>query len=336
MNNQQLTATQQRHSSRFKPARVVVIGAGLVGSTFAYSLLLSGLAGEIVLVDANQARAAGEAMDLNHAMPFSHPTRIWAGSYDDCSGADVVVICAGVGQKPGESRLDLVRHNADVFGQIIPAIMKSGFDGVLLIATNPVDVLTYVSLKVSDLPASRVIGSGTILDTARFRFEISRHFGVDTRSVHANIIGEHGDSAQPVWSSAHIGGVKLGGLATAQEVPFDEATKNEIFARARDAAASIIQSKGATYYAIAAGLTCIVEAILRDQNTVLCVSGLVNDYEGIDDVCLSLPRVLNRNGAERILPLKLSPDELSGLHNSARILKTNIVSIETAMLGEKH
>ena len=162
--------------------RVVVIGAGLVGSTFAYTLLLSGLAREIVLIDSNQARAEGETMDLNHAMPFSHPTRLWAGSYDDCAAADVVVICAGVGQKPGESRLDLVQRNVAVFNQIVPAVMESGFDGVLLIATNPVDVLTYVSLKLSGLPAHRVIGSGTILDTARFRFEISQHFGVDPRA----------------------------------------------------------------------------------------------------------------------------------------------------------
>ena len=174
--------------------------------------------------------------------------------------------------------------------------MESGFDGVLLVATNPVDVLTYVSLKLSGLPAHRVIGSGTILDTARFRFEISQHFTVDPRSVHALVIGEHGDSAQPVWSSASIGGMKLKDLAAAQNIPFDEATENAVCGRTRDAAAQIIHSKGATYYAIAAGLTRIVEAILRDQNTVLCVSGLVNNYEGTDDICLSLPRVVNRNG----------------------------------------
>ncbi len=324
MNTQHSTLAQQPFSSRFKPARVVVIGAGLVGSTFAYSLLLSGLAGEIVLIDANQARAEGEAMDLNHAMPFSHATRIWAGSYDDCGAADVVVICAGVAQKPGESRLDLVRRNTDVFGQIIPTVTNSGFEGVLLIATNPVDVLTYVSQKLSGLPAHRVIGSGTVLDTARFRYEISRHFGVDPRSVHADIIGEHGDSSQPVWSGASIGGVKLGDLAKAQNINFDEATKNEIFGRARDAAAFIIPRKGATYYAIAAGLTCIVEAILRDQKTVLCVSSLMNDAEGLDDVCLSLPSVVGRSGIERILHLNLSADEMSGLHHSAQVLKTSI------------
>jgi len=333
MNNQQLTTTQQRHSSCFKPARVAVIGAGLVGSTFAYTLLLSGLAGEIVLIDANRGRAEGEAMDLNHALLFSHATRIWAGETNDCAGADVVVISAGVAQKAGESRLALAQRNVAIFGQIIPAVMDSGFDGVLLLATNPVDVLTYVSLKLSGLPARRVIGSGTVLDTARFQFEISRHFGVDPRNVHADIIGEHGDSAQPVWSSANIGGVRLHDLAAAQAIPLDQATKDEIFGRTRDAAAQIIERKGATYYAVAAGLTSIVQAILRDQNTVLCVSSLVNNYGDIDDVCLSLPSVVGRNGIERILHSNLNAEEMSGLHCSAQVLKTSIASLAVSENG---
>ena len=308
--------------------RVVVIGAGLVGSTFAYSLLLSGLSSEIVLIDSNSARAEGEAMDLNHAMPFSHPKAFGRAVTMIAARLMWLLFAPGVGQKLGESRLDLVQRNVAVFNQIIPAVMNSGFDGVLLIATNPVDVLTYVSLKLSGLPAHRVIGSGTILDTARFRFEISRHFTVDPQSVHALVIGEHGDSAQPVWSSASIGGMNLHELAAAQNIPFDEATKNAVCGRTRDAAAQIIKSKGATYYAIAAGLTTIVEAILRDQNTVLCVSGLVNDYEGIDDVCLSLPCVVNRNGIERLLPTKLSEEESAGLHLSAQVLKKSIASIE--------
>ncbi|MDF2440660.1 MAG: L-lactate dehydrogenase [Abditibacteriota bacterium] len=329
MNNQPSTI-QPPNQMRTKPARVAIIGTGLVGSTCAYTLLLSGLAGEIVLIDANHARAQGEAMDLNHAMPFSHATRIWAGSAEDCAGADVVIVSAGVAQKPGESRLELVQRNAAIFGQIIPAVIHSGFDGVLLIATNPVDVLTYMSLKLSGLPARRVIGSGTILDTARFRFEISRHFGVDPRSVQADIVGEHGDSSQPVWSGANVGGIKLEALAAAQNVVFNQETKDEIFARARDAAASIIQSKGATYYAIAAGLTCIVEAVLRDQNTVLCVSSLMDNLEDMDELCLSLPSVVNRSGIERILTPDLSAKEMSGLRHSAQVLKASIASIENS------
>ena len=326
MNTQNLDPKPQ-----FKPRRVAAIGTGFVGSTFAYTLLLSGVASEIVLIDANTARARGEAMDINHAMPFAPATRVWAGSYDDCGAADVVVISAGVGQKPGESRLDLVQRNVAVFGQIIPAVINSGFEGVLLLATNPVDVMTYVALQLSGLPASRVIGSGTVLDSARFRFEISQHFGVDPHSVHGDIIGEHGDSSAPVWSNATVGGISVHDLAVAQDVEFDQKIRDAIFGRARDAAAAIIPAKGATYYGIAAGLTCIVEAILRDQKTILCVSSLVKNYHGLDEVCLSLPSVVGRTGIESVLHPDLSADETSALRASAQVLKTSIASIQTAL-----
>ncbi len=309
--------------------RVVVIGAGFVGSTFAYTLLLSGLTAEIVLVDANQARAEGEAMDLSHALPFSHASRVWAGDYADCAQADVVVISAGVNQKPGESRLDLVRRNADIFDQIIPRVTNSGFKGVLVVATNPVDVLTYLTIKKSGLPPQRVIGSGTILDTARFRFELSQYCGVDPRNVHAYIIGEHGDSSRPVWSGASIGGMPLLDYCQARGLELSSATQEQMFHRARDAARDIIARKGATYYAIAAGLLRLVEAILRDQNTVLCVSSMVHGYEGISDVCLSLPSIVNRSGLAQVLPLKLAPDEADGLRHSAQVLKTSIASLES-------
>ncbi len=307
--------------------RVAVVGTGNVGSTFAYALLLSGLASEIVLIDLNRARAEGEAMDLNHTEPFAKPTRIWAGDYPDCAGAAVTVIAAGVGQKPGETRLDLVRRNATVFSQVIPPIAKYNPDGIILVATNPVDVLTYAALKWSGLPARRVIGSGTILDTARFRHLLSKHFSVDPRSVHGYIVGEHGDSEVPVWSLANIAGMQVNAFAQAHGIAFDEKCMHDIFVNTRDAAYAIIQRKGATYYAVAAGLMRIVEAILRDQRTVLSVSSLAEGCYGLTDVCLSLPTVVNRSGIERVLRLNLSEPEVAGIRRSAGVLKGTIAQL---------
>lgn len=311
-----------------RPTRVVVVGAGNVGTTFAYALLLSGLAAEIVLVDANQKKAEGEAMDLNHAVPFTAPTRIWAGDYSDCAGAVVTVVAAGAAQKPGETRLELVKKNAAIFGQIIPEVARHNPDGILLIATNPVDVLTYVSYRVSGLPAQRVIGSGTILDTARFRYLLSQHFGVDPRSVHAYIIGEHGDSEVPVWSLANIAGMRLPAFCASNGINCDQAAMEEIFRQTRDAAYHIIDRKGATFYAVAVGLMRIVEAILRDQSTVLSASSLIEDYWGVKDVCLSLPTVIDRGGVEKVLKLELNQVELEGLHRSAGILRETISQLE--------
>ncbi len=311
-----------------QPTRVAIVGAGHVGATFAYALLLSGLATEIVLIDINRDRAEGEAMDLNHTVPFAHPTRIWAGDYADCAGAIVTVIAAGAAQKPGETRLDLVRKNAAIFRQIVPQVVRHNPDGILLIATNPVDVLTYVTWKLSGLPAQRVLGSGTILDTARFRYLLSQHFGVDPRSVHAYIIGEHGDSEVPVWSLANIAGMRLPAFCAAHGLTYDRAAMEEIFRQTRDAAYHIIERKGATYYAVAAGLMRIVEAILRDQSTVLSVSSLIEDYYGIRDVCFSLPTVVDRGGVEQVLRLDLAPEEIEGLRRSARVLKTTLDQLD--------
>src|SRR5581483_1553016 len=233
------------------PARIAIVGTGNVGSTFAYALLLSGLAAEIALIDANRSKAEGEAMDLNHAVPFAHPTRIWAGDYSDCAGALITVVAAGTNQKPGETRLALLQRNADIFAKIIPNIVEHNPRGILLIATNPVDVLTYASYNLSGLPAERVIGSGTILDTSRFRYLLSEYFGVDARSVHAYIIGEHGDSEVPVWSLANIAGMRLREFCAVRGCAYDPQAMEQIFARTRDAAYHIIQRKGATYYAVA-------------------------------------------------------------------------------------
>jgi L-lactate dehydrogenase len=312
------------------PVRVAVVGLGNVGATFAYALLLSGLAAEIVLVDLNRAKAEGEAMDLNHTEPFAHPTRIWAGDYRDCAGAAVTVVTAGAAQHPGETRLDLVKRNAEIFSHIVPEVAKNNPGGILLIATNPVDVLTYLSLKLSGLPAKRVFGSGTILDTARFRHLLSEYFDVDPRSVHANIIGEHGDSEVPVWSLANIAGMRLADFARAAAVPHDQFQMDEIFKQTRDAAYQIIQRKGATYYAVAAGLMRIVEAILRNQHTILSVSSLVTDYYGINDMCLSLPTIVNRGGIEKVLHLELNDAEQEGLKRSAEVLRKTIASVTAA------
>ncbi len=235
------------------PTKIAIVGAGNVGATFAYALLQSGLASEIVLIDANKTKAEGEAMDLNHAVPFVHPTKIKAGEYIDCKGAAITVVTAGSSQKPGETRLDLVHRNVDIFKQIVPQIVSNNPDGLLLIATNPVDVLSYASWKFSGLPSSRVIGSGTILDTARFRYLLSQHAEVDPRSVHAYIIGEHGDSEVPVWSLANIAGMRLQDYCKANCKGFEPEVWEDIYRQTRDAAYQIIERKGETYYAVANG-----------------------------------------------------------------------------------
>jgi len=311
-----------------KPNRVAIVGLGNVGASFAYALLFRGLTSEIVLIDANKAKAEGEAMDLNHAVPFTHSTRIWAGDYSECAGAAVTVITAGAAQKPGETRLDLVKKNAKIFASIVPEVVKHNPDGILLIATNPVDVLTYVAWKLSGLPPHRVIGSGTILDTARFRYLLSQHFDVDARSVHGFIVGEHGDSEVPVWSLTNIAGMRLPEYTKHNACACSPEQMDEIFTQTRDAAYHIIERKGATFYAIAAGLMRITEAILRDQSTVLSVSSLVNGLYGIEDVYLSLPTVLHRGGVERVIQLELSDDEESKLRSSARVLKETIASLK--------
>ena len=310
-----------------RPVRVAVVGVGNVGATFAYALLLSGFAAEIVLIDGNHAKAEGEAMDLNHAVPFTHPTRVWAGGYEDCAGASVTVLAAGANQKPGETRIDLIKKNAAIWQKIVPEVARRNPQGILLVATNPVDVLTYAAWKLSGLPAEKVIGSGTILDTARFRYLLSQYFKVDARSVHAYIIGEHGDSEVPVWSSANIAGIRLPQFCQSQGLTYDRQAMEDIFVQTRDAAYRIIERKGATYYAVAAGLMLIVQAILRDQRTVLSVSSLIGDYQGLQDVSLSLPTVIDRRGVENIVRLELDADEVERLRHSAAVLKRTIQSL---------
>ena len=305
------------------PTRVAIVGAGHVGATFAYGLLLSGLAAEVVLIDTDRDRAAGEAMDLGHAVPFNRPARVWAGELADARGAALTVVTAGAGQRPGETRLDLAARNADVIRDVVPGIAAANPEGAIIVATNPVDVLTQVAQDASGLPHGRVIGSGTILDTARFRFLIGEQLAVDPRSVHGYIVGEHGDSAVPVWSSASAGGVPIEAFAAARGVAFGDDERRRIGDQVRTAAYEVIQRKGATYYAIASGLVRLVEAMLRDQRSVLSVSTRMlpeHGYAGVADVCLSVPCVIDRHGVSTVLRLELDPAEAAALQRSADVL----------------
>lgn len=304
--------------------KIAVVGAGNVGASFAYALLLSGLAAEIVLIDANRAKAEGEAMDLAQSAPFAPSVKVRAGDYADCAGAVVTVVTAGANQKPGESRLDLARKNAGVFAQIIPAIVEANPNGLLLLATNPVDVLTRLSIEISGLSPERVLGSGTILDTARFRHFIGAHLGVDARSVSAFIIGEHGDSSVPVWSAATVGGMPVDDFCAAHNISLTSDDKASIYRQTRDAAQHIIARKGATYYAIGAGLVEVVAAIVRDTGAILPVGSLMSGYNGASDVVFGLPCVVNRSGVERIVPLKLGADESAALNSSVEILRASL------------
>ena len=302
-------------------AKVALVGTGMVGATFAYRLIESGLVSELAMTDVDLRRAEGEMMDLNHALPFEHNCRISAGDYSVLEGAGLVVITAGVAQKPGETRRELVGRNVAIFRQIIPEILRYAPDALLIIATNPVDIMTYVALKLSNLAPGRVIGSGTILDTARFRYLLGNYYKVDPHSVHAYIIGEHGDSEVPVWSTANIGGVTLEEYSRLLGKPFNQAELDGLFEEVRTAAYQIIERKKATYYAIASGLLRLVEAVLRDQATVFSVSVLQSGQYGVEDICLSLPAVIGRGGISHIIQIPLDEQETQKFQDSAQVLK---------------
>lgn len=307
--------------------KVGVVGTGMVGASFAYALMQRGPANEMTLVDANKGRAEAEVMDLNHGLPFVRPMKITTGDYADLAGAAVTVITAGAAQRPGETRLQLLERNAEIFKTIIPQIAQHNPNGIMLIATNPVDIMTHLAVQLSGLPAQRVIGSGTILDTARFRYLLGDYYAIDPRSVHAYIIGEHGDSELAVWSLANIAGVRLRDFRSAAGKGYDEAGLQRIFEQTRDAAYAIIQRKGATYYAIGLGLLTIVEAILRNQHTVLTVSSLMTGQYGVNDICISLPTVVGADGIEEVLELALSEDEVKGFRHSADTLKARFAQL---------
>lgn len=299
----------------FKPTRIAVIGTGAVGSTTAYTLMLHKRMSELVLIDVNKDKARGDALDMNHGLPFVGNIRVWAGDYEDCKDADIIVVTAGAAQKPGESRQDLLKRNVKIFQNIIENVTKYNTTGILLIATNPVDVLSYFSWKKSGWPANRVIGSGTLLDSARFRYLIAEELEIDPRSVHAHIIGEHGDSELPVWSRANVAGL---------QVDLPKERQDAIFQDTRNAAYEIINAKGATFYAIALALDRICAAILRNESSVLTVSTLLNNQYGVNDVYLGVPCIVDHSGVRRVLDLELDEAEQALLKKSAETLRSHI------------
>ncbi|MFY9307155.1 MAG: L-lactate dehydrogenase [Bacillota bacterium] len=304
-----------------KGVKIGIVGAGLVGSSFAYALTISGLATDIVLVDINKDLAEGQAMDLSHGVPFTRETKVTAGSYDDLVDSDIVAVTAGAAQRPGETRLDLVKRNADIFRDVIPQIAAAAPRCTLLIVTNPVDVMTYAALKLSGFEKHRVIGTGTLLDSARFRYELSRHCEVDPRNVHAYVIGEHGDSEVPVWSLANVAGMRLTEYCPTCPRACPAPVRESIFERVKNAAYHVINKKGATHWAIGLAMEAIVKAIVRDERTVMTVSTLLEDYMGVSGVCLSVPTIVGRQGAIRTLNIALSPTERKQFLASAEVIR---------------
>ena len=307
--------------------KVAVIGCGFVGSTSAFSLIQTGLFSEMVLIDANQQKAEGEAMDLSHGGAYLNPVKIYAGSYDDIVDAGLVVITAGANQKPNETRLDLVKKNVAIFKSIIPEIKKRNCEGILLIVANPVDILTYVTLKLSGFPAHRVIGSGTVLDTARLKYVLGRHLQVDPRDVHAYIIGEHGDSELAVWSGAQVAGIHINHFCELRGHFEHQAAMERLAQEVKDSAYEIIERKGATYYGVAVAVRRFAEAIVKDEHAVLPVSSLMQGEFGLEDLCLSIPTVVGRDGVEMVVDIYLNNEENEKLQGSAKALKEVLDSL---------
>ena len=307
--------------SKLKSGKEAIIGCGFVGTASAFALMQSGLFTEMVLLDANHQKAEGEAEDIVHGIPFGRPMQIYAGDYDDIADAAIIVITAGANQKPDETRLDLVHKNIAIFQSIIPEITKRDFEGILLIVANPVDILTYTAQKLSGYPENRVIGSGTVLDSARLKYHLGQHLGVDSRSVHAFIVGEHGDSEIAAWSSANVSGIPLDNFCEMRgHYNHMEATER-IAAEVKQSAYEIISKKGATYYGIAMSVKRICEAIIRDEKSILPISTMLHGEYGISDVVLSLPCIVGRDGYETKVPIDLDQEEVSKLHESANTLK---------------
>lgn len=308
-------------------SKIVLVGCGQVGATFAYTVLLRGLANELVVIDANRDKALGDVLDLNHGLMLANPMKITVGDWADCADADVIVVTAGAAQRPGETRIDLMGRNVAIFDSIISQVVKYNQTGILLIATNPVDILTQVALKLSGWPARRVIGSGTLLDSSRLRYLIASRFGLDPRSVHGMIIGEHGDSEIAVWSLASVGGVPIDVPDPESRWHLAPAERARLLEETRTAAYQIIEKKGATYYAIALALARICEAILKDQKSILQVSTYVQGYHGVEGLCIGVPAVVGKRGVEELVQIRLTADEKRTLQESAAKLKAFLAQI---------
>lgn len=307
--------------------KCAIIGCGFVGATIAFALTQKSLFSELVLIDSNHAKAEGEAMDLSHGLPFAHPMKVYAGDYKDIADCYLIIITAGTAQRPNETRLDMVHKNVEIFKSIIPNITKYNNSAILLVVSNPVDILTYCTIKLSGFPAGRVLGSGTVLDTARLKYHLGQQLCVDSRSIHAFIISEHGDSELAVWSSANVSGIDLedfhGLCSSCREVSF-----NQTYENVRDSAYEVIERKGATYYGIAMAVTKIVLAIIRDEHSVLPVSGYVDGHYGLSDLCIGVPSIVGSNGIEKVLDIPLNEEENERLINSVKTLKKVISELD--------
>ena len=308
-------------SREVNPRKAAVIGCGFVGSATAFTLMQSRLFSELVLLDVNMEKADGEAKDIAHGIPFAGQMKIYAGTYDDAADAAIIIITAGANQKPGETRLDLVQKNTAIYQSIIPEIVKRDFGGILLIVSNPVDILTYVALKLSGLPENRVLGSGTVLDTARLKYALGEHLGVDSRSVHSFIIGEHGDSEIAAWSSTNVSGIPLNDFCEMRGHFNHDAAMDAIAEKVKNSSYEIISKKQATYYGIAMSVKRICECIVRNERSILPVSAMMHGEYGIEDITLSMPAIVGIGGVETHVPIALSEEEAEKLVESAKKLK---------------
>ncbi|NWO20484.1 L-lactate dehydrogenase [Oribacterium sp. oral taxon 102] len=308
--------------------KAAVIGLGFVGSSSAFALMQSGLFSELVLIDAMPGKAEGEALDISHGLPFAQPMKIYAGSYDDIADAAVIIVTAGAAQKPGETRLDLVKKNVGIFRSIMPEIRKRDISGILLVVANPVDILTYAAQRLTGLPENRVFGSGTVLDTARLKYLLGEHLSVDNRSVHAFVIGEHGDSEIAAWSSANVSGIPLNDFCELRGYHDHQASMERILCTVKNSAYEIIEKKKATYYGVAMAVKRICEAIVRDEKSILPVSTIQHGSYGIDGVALSLPAIVGQHGVERAVPIRLSETEQAALRGSAETLREVLRQVE--------
>ena len=318
-------------SKQVDTRKAAMIGCGFVGSASAFALMQSGLFSELVLIDANHDKAEGEAMDIAHGLPFAGQMKIYAGDYDDIVDAAVIIVTAGAAQKPGETRLDLVNKNVNTFKSIIPEIAKRKYKGILLIVANPVDILTYTAVKLSGLPENRVIGSGTVLDTARLKYALGEHLEVDSRSVHSFIIGEHGDSEIVAWSSTNVSGIPVNDFCELRGHFNHEEAMHRIADDVKNSAYDIIEKKGATYYGIAMSVKRICECIMRDEKSILPISSMMHGEYGISDICLSMPTVVGREGVETRVPIQLNEQEESALSASAEQLSKVAAQLDLSL-----